>query len=791
MVAPAGRSEQEERLLQKLRRIMRKGDRKSSAFAAEEALKFYRRSLSTLEKLPGTSANLERKLETLLLLGQINNILGRWNDALEMFGRVLVVGDQPFFIAQRAEAAASMGHINKNRGALDKAEEQFLTSIELARRTKDPVREADALRGIGYVLWRRGRFAQAAQTYQQTLLLLQGTGQDELLAKAYIELGNCHSEGGNRAEAVRFYEDAIGVLRGTRDYYELARAYNNLGDLCLKHREFPESIRYFEKSAQYARRINDLQIEGWALFNMAEAQARAGELDAAEDANDRAQELLTRMDDRVGLAQVFQNYGLIHRLRRDWEQSERYYTHALELLRKMPTKVLLGQCLYEYAQVREARGDLPGALEGVREAHEIFSALGRSHYSEPVKAMVARLESLDGGAPAAAEESGLPIAVETDPADAMPLPAVDVPSLESDYDVGTNRVVLVHQAGDEEDRIERSARLALEAELQTAAPRVRVEHLTLQQGSELAELLTVDWTPAAAWGKLRFRGFPPVAQLLRLFSTSDPQLLQPLPDDLDDEEAASALASEQPTPEAPPPAVVEEKATPAPLLGGIRPAERLVARTLPPAPALRAEAARIVTVVRSGPQVPSPLEPVLSAAPPLEERYTDVEPAAGGGTTEEVLVRLLRPHYNYHLATGQHDLGLRLLSRADEEGWRTVCITRPPLQPIRDRFGLPATTFLTLSTRPSALHINVEDLPRLLQEVERLVTTGGGRTLVLLDRLDYLLHHHQFSGVLDLIHQLGEIIGEVEAVMVVVIDPVLIDEQQRGLLERELTPLRP
>src|SRR3990172_12414895 len=92
MATPAGRSEQEERLLQKLRRIMRKGDRKSSAFAAEEALKFYRRSLQTLEKLPGTSANLERKLETLLLLGQINNILGRWNDALEMFGRVGEIG---------------------------------------------------------------------------------------------------------------------------------------------------------------------------------------------------------------------------------------------------------------------------------------------------------------------------------------------------------------------------------------------------------------------------------------------------------------------------------------------------------------------------------------------------------------------------------------------------------------------------------------------------------------------------------------------------------------------------
>ena len=69
-------SKASDHLLIKLRKIMKKGDKKSSTFAAEEALKFYRRSLDNLQKKKETPAIINRKTEKRLLLGDILYILG-------------------------------------------------------------------------------------------------------------------------------------------------------------------------------------------------------------------------------------------------------------------------------------------------------------------------------------------------------------------------------------------------------------------------------------------------------------------------------------------------------------------------------------------------------------------------------------------------------------------------------------------------------------------------------------------------------------------------------------------
>ncbi len=121
-------------------------------------------------------------------------------------------------------------------------------------------------------------------------------------------------------------------------------------------------------------------------------------------------------------------------------------------------------------------------------------------------------------------------------------------------------------------------------------------------------------------------------------------------------------------------------------------------------------------------------------------------------------------------------------------GHQGLCITRDFPAKIRKKYGLEKTSIIWLSTSETENTVPPQNLSALFYHIENFLKKSENGIL-LLSGLEYLITHNSYSSVLKFIQLLNEQIAIREAVLVVPISPLTLDEKDLKLFERELTNL--
>jgi tetratricopeptide (TPR) repeat protein len=779
-------------LLAKLRKILKKGDKKSTTFAAEEALKFYKRSLDNLEKGPETPENLESRAETLLLLSEILYILGRWDTAITHLEKVIAMGPKKAGTMRTAEAQRRAGNLWALKGDIDKTFESYTKALQFSRELGDKSGVADAERGLGYAYWRRGNISEAETHYNAAFKALEGSNDEDLLAKTYLESGNVYNDKGDLNRSVNLYMKSIRVFRKVHDIYQEARGYNNLGDVCIKRRDWKKGIKYFEKCAALAESINDLHMQGWALFNAAECQAKGGNLEEADASCTKALDMLSRIDDKIGIAYVFCNYGIVYRFKKEWAKSTKYFKFSLNIVKNLRTAGLEAYVLKEYAEMLNDWGKKDKAQELAVLARNIYSTMGAKFYVEMMNELMARIEG---------KSYQMDISLSQETMDAMdkeyeepmdePVPMVQTPVVfakarsaeplfSDEGPVNTEKrpiragpitmarpvegppeekvqptapeppapepqaakpapeeVKLYLFMPKEEDEELRAMKVKLYVELPFAAPDIEVEEIKEGERPDLAKDV-VSYPSVMLFGKVH-KGIPPVKELLAEMRSKQRDSRGPAP--------MRAL-----------------------IPGGGR-ARRQPARSAGPSGA--DIGTHMVEERGSGQETPAAAPEPRSIAPP-------------GLVPRPVAVPKF--HYSY-LVEGEDDSrAFEALKAVMASGAKGLCVTRPPVRRIKDEFGLEGAEFLLLSTSdvPREGQHLAKDLDGLAKKIEAFMEASDS-SAVLLDRSEVLLGAAGLDAFVRLVHRLNESLEICKCCLLVQMDTHTIKEADLRALRRELT----
>ncbi len=119
-------------------------------------------------------------------------------------------------------------------------------------------------------------------------------------------------------------------------------------------------------------------------------------------------------------------------------------------------------------------------------------------------------------------------------------------------------------------------------------------------------------------------------------------------------------------------------------------------------------------------------------------------------------------------------------------GHQGLCITRDFPAKIRKKYGLEKTPIIWLSTSETENTVPPQNLSALFYHIENFLKKSENGIL-LLSGLEYLITHNSYSSVLKFIQLLNEQIAIREAVLVISISPLTLDEKDLKLFERELT----
>jgi predicted hydrocarbon binding protein len=121
-------------------------------------------------------------------------------------------------------------------------------------------------------------------------------------------------------------------------------------------------------------------------------------------------------------------------------------------------------------------------------------------------------------------------------------------------------------------------------------------------------------------------------------------------------------------------------------------------------------------------------------------------------------------------------------------GHQGLCITRDFPAKIRKRYGLEKTPIIWLSTSETENTVPPQNLSALFYHIENFLKKSQNGIL-LLSGLEYLITHNTNQSVLKFIQLLNEQIAIKEAVLIVPISPLTMEEKDLKLFERELTLL--
>ena len=121
-------------------------------------------------------------------------------------------------------------------------------------------------------------------------------------------------------------------------------------------------------------------------------------------------------------------------------------------------------------------------------------------------------------------------------------------------------------------------------------------------------------------------------------------------------------------------------------------------------------------------------------------------------------------------------------------GHQGLCITRDFPAKIRKRYGLEKTPIIWLSTSETENTVPPQNLSALFYHIENFLKKSENGIL-LLSGLEYLITHNTYQSVLKFIQLLNEQIAIREAVLIVPISPLTMEEKDLKLFERELTVL--
>ena len=221
-------------------------------------------------------------------------------------------------------------------------------------------------------------------------------------------------------------------------------------------------------------------------------------------------------------------------------------------------------------------------------------------------------------------------------------------------------------------------------------------------------------------------------------------------------------------PESPIPAPAPAKPTPEP-----------VPEPAPAPPPERASTPEPALVPATPAEAPVPVVVQEAAAPP---------PAALAPhptTMPEEPPAQLRESSTYMVLEDRPEKSLSIFAAEVRGGRRGFCVTRMFPTKIKERFPeLANIPILWLSNVGKEEAIRPKDLEKLSLSLEQFMTVEGG--VILFDGIEYLITNNNFITVLRLVQSLRDQIAINRAILVLPVNALSLDQNQRSLLEREV-----
>jgi signal transduction histidine kinase/Tfp pilus assembly protein PilF/CheY-like chemotaxis protein len=154
--------------------------------------------------------------------------------------------------------------------------------------------KGDVLRSRGGYHAATAQVAAALKDYQAAFEIYRSVADSRSQAITLLFIALLYQDATDYSSALKYYSQAMETYRG--DPQLLVGMYNNRGDMFKELGRYPEAEADYGRALKLARDLNSVVIQGQVLRNLAWAQLRAGQIDAADKSIEQGFRLPTDID---------------------------------------------------------------------------------------------------------------------------------------------------------------------------------------------------------------------------------------------------------------------------------------------------------------------------------------------------------------------------------------------------------------------------------------------------------------------------------------------------------------
>jgi CHAT domain-containing protein len=242
-----------------------------------------------------------------------------------------------------AEVESRQGPLLAKRGRFDDAEATLRHGLGLATHQGDPYLEASLMGNLGYVFLERFRFEEAIYWLQRAYDGFARLGASSMAAQTIGNLGVSYYGLGDSEQALAAFEDATTRYAKAGDLRNEQYWLGNSGSVLFDAEDFRGAIDRYQRALAIARERRDRFWSAAWMSNLAAADLRAGQLDAAERYNAESSALNRDLKDTVKQLYNQLNAGEIAAARKQFGRAEELLLATVTSQSPDPTPALQAQ----------------------------------------------------------------------------------------------------------------------------------------------------------------------------------------------------------------------------------------------------------------------------------------------------------------------------------------------------------------------------------------------------------------------------------------------------------------
>lgn len=344
-------------------------------YANAKAYEYYVKGLGILRD--GAEGSTEQQLRALHHFGDVLQVLGKNDEALDCFNEMLVRAYRLNLRTKGGAAHGRIGRLFRDTGRLEEAQVHLESALTLFQDGKDDRGVASTVDDIGKLHWLRGDYEKALASTQQALVLRRKIGDRRSIALSLNNLGLVYQDSGQFKLALDAFEQALRIRREIGDLVGVSVSLNNLGTVAQDQRDDRRALQLFLEAYEVAKETGDRHRIGLVLTNLGETYSRLGDARKAIHYLTQAEEISEELGDKLGLAEAVRGLGKAHLAQHDLKRAREATERAVEIFREIQSKVQLGVALRTLGEVvASADPTSPEAREHLLSSVLIFEEIG-------------------------------------------------------------------------------------------------------------------------------------------------------------------------------------------------------------------------------------------------------------------------------------------------------------------------------------------------------------------------------------------------------------------------------